>query len=100
MWPAPCTPARLPSSIHQSSELITSTSTTPDPLPSSSLTRLKTPLIWQVVSEGWCEASLGRWAWLKVIRLKEAQRRGTFLTLTLTLTLTLLVTCSVVYRTP
>ena len=39
-------------------------------------------------------------AWLKVIRLKEAQRRGTFLTLTLTLTLTLLVTCSLVYRTP
>ena len=37
-----------PSASNQSSELITSTSTTPDPLPSSSLTRLKTPLIWQV----------------------------------------------------
>jgi hypothetical protein len=80
--------ARLPTSIPQSSELITSTSTTPDPLPSSSLCRLKTPLIWQVELARGLEASKS-WAWLKeVIRLKEAQRRGTFLTLTLTLTLT------------
>ena len=50
-----------PSASNQSSELITSTSTTPDPLPSSSLTRLKTPLIWQV--------ELGRVAAKQVLRL-------------------------------